>query len=472
MQAPGFRRPTPARSRDPARLLVHWHVTMADERESGQPFDPRGHVDSLVRAVLKAAEPGAALARHWPDELRETPCHVLAVGKAAGSMLAGVARHSLCDIRSAVVLGTPGVSATMQGASLKADVFEGDHPVPTERNVRASERIREFVAAARERFLRGEAERLVVLLSGGASALLSLPAEGVTLDDCREVTEALLKAGAPIEELNAVRKHLETLKGGGLARLAAPMPVWTLILSDVIGDDLSSIGSGPTCADPTTFADALRVIEKRNLRDAAAGATRALEDGAAGRRSETVKPGDPTLANVRHRIIGNNAMALDAAARRAQEMGFHVVEVTPGVRGEAREVGRTLARRAMEMLEGATRPCAVLMGGETTVTVKGKGRGGRNQEAALAAAIELSDCKGEVVVASFSTDGIDGVTDAAGAVAHRSSVAQAAAAGVDAHRALAENDSYRFFDAAGGLIVTGPTGTNVNDVMVGLVYPG
>jgi hydroxypyruvate reductase len=325
-----------------------------------------------------------------------------------------------------------------------------------------------FVADARADFLRTGGPTLVLLLSGGASALMTLPADGVSLGDCRAVTNTLLRAGAPIADLNAVRKHLEALKGGGLARAAAPMPVFTMILSDVIGDDLSSIGSGPTCADPTTFADALAILERYHALDAAPRATACLRGGAAGARQETVKPHDPVLRGVQHRIIANNRTALDGVVHRAQDLGYHVVQATDGVTGEAREVGRRLAKQAVDLQHALTRPFALVLGGETTVTVRGDGLGGRNQEFALAAAIEIAG-KGHIVIASFSTDGIDGPTDAAGAVATSSSVSDAAARGVDAAAALARNDSYRFFQAAGGLIRTGPTGTNVNDIAIALV---
>lgn len=427
-------------------------------------YDPRGHVEQLVRAAVVAALPADALEHHWPPELRNISCHVLAVGKAAGTMMQAVLHRNLCGVKASFVIGVPGVTASVYGAT----VFEADHPLPTEKNVAASRRAVEFLDTTRERNM-----PLIVLLSGGASALMTLPVESLTLDDCRAITRALLRSGASIEELNCVRKHLEVLKGGGVIRRIAPLPVWTLILSDVIGDDLASIGSGPTCGDPTTFGDALDILRKYNLRDAAPAVTRILEEGAAGKRPETLKPRDPLLASVHHRIISNNVTAAEAVARRAREIGFGCFS-TLNARGEARELGRTIARRALQ-LQPVTRPTCLIYGGETTVTVTGNGTGGRNQEIALAAAIELAESnaerKGEIVIASFSTDGVDGPTDAAGAVATRGTVQDGASKGLDAARALANNDSYSFFRTIGGLIRTGPTGTNVNDITVALVYP-
>ncbi len=433
-------------------------------------YDPRGHVDLLIRAALDAAEPGAALERHWPQELKGRSCRVLAVGKAAGTMFAALVRRELCDVVGAIAICLPGVQKSLSDPPIPVTAYDADHPLPTERNIEASRQVVAFVREAQQRAAGGSECPLVVLLSGGASALMTLPRDGVTLEDCRAVTGALLRAGAPIEELNCVRKHLEVLKGGGLARLAAPMPVWTMILSDVIGDDLSSIGSGPTCADPTTFGEALAILKRYDSLGASAAVTRLLEEGAAGRGEETVKPRDPILANVHHRIIGNNEMALQAVARQATALGFKFMQTTAGVRGEARTVGRQLANQVLQIQPGVTKRSCILVGGETTVTVSGGGKGGRNQEIALAAAIEIAD-KGDIVIASFSTDGVDGPTDAAGAVSTSASVANAAARGVDARKALAENDSYCFFEAARGLIRTGPTGTNVNDITVALVYP-
>jgi glycerate 2-kinase len=421
------------------------------------------HVELLVRAALDAAEPAAAVTRHWPDELRGVPCDVLAVGKAAGTMLAGVMRSRLCTVRSAMALGVPGTADALRG--IDAEVHEADHPLPTERNVIAARRVTEFVTHTKQ--TRGT---LVVLLSGGASALLSLPVDGVTLEDLRRVTEALLRGGAPIESLNCVRKHLEVLKGGGLARHAAPSPVWTLVLSDVIGDDLSSIGSGPTCADPTTFADALGVMKRYRAEGASPVVTRVLEEGAAGQRPETVKPGDGVLTAVQHRIVGNNDMAVDAVVERARSLGYEPIRVIRSVRGEARDFGWEVAKAALEAARTLTGPACIVAGGETTVTVICNGRGGRNQEISLAAAMSIADHEG-VVVASFGTDGMDGRSDAAGAVATGESVKVAAKRGVDARRSLDENDSFSFFEASRGLIRTGPTGTNVNDVTVALIRP-
>jgi glycerate-2-kinase len=432
--------------------------------------DPRGHVAALVHAALVAADPGDALARAWPEDIGEGPWDALAVGKAAGPMIARA--DTLCRIERACCIGSPGTLGDLRGLHAIVDAREADHPLPTRRNTEASLAAAAFVRAARERHRRSSIRGLLVLLSGGASALLSLPAYPLTLNDIRAVTSALLRGGAPIGDLNCVRKHLESLKGGGIARLAHPTPVWTLILSDVLGDDLATIGSGPTCADPTTFADALRVLDTYGARDASPAAARFLQDGATGLHPETLKPRDPLLAHLHHRIIANNRVALDAVARHARELGYSVVQTTPEVQGEARVMGRRLANQALHLQTSTPYPRAVVIGGETTVTVTGRGVGGRNQEFALGAALELANHPG-VVVASYSTDGIDGPTNAAGAVATSTSVADALAspAAVRADAALHDNDSHRFFEACDGLIRTGPTGTNVNDIAVALIHP-
>lgn len=428
------------------------------------PLDARAHVDLLVRAALNAARPGDALAQQWPPKAAAGPCRILAVGKAAGSMVRAVAEHRLCaHLESAIVVGPPGVGDSLD-LPIPLEIHEADHPLPTIRNVDAARRVADFVRSG------ADTVPLVVLLSGGASAMLSLPAPPLTLDDCRAVTNALLRSGAPIEALNCVRKHLEVLKGGGLARVATPRPIWTLVLSDVIGDDLSSIGSGPTCADPTTFQDALDILSRYNALAVSRAATDFLTEGAAGMHRETVKPGDPILAAVHHRIIASNRIAVEAVAGCARELGYDILSLTHGVTGDAATTGRELAAGAIKQQKNQSIPAAIILGGETTVVVRGDGRGGRNQELALAAAIELQSTA-NITVASFATDGVDGNSTAAGATGTSSSVKTAAAAGVSAAACLQRNDSNRFFAACNGLITTGPTGTNVNDITIALIHP-
>ncbi len=439
--------------------------------------DHPAHVDSLLEAVLAAADPGAAVLRHWPQELAGRPCRVVAAGKAAAAMVLGLVERCGAEIADGVVVGPPGVGAPLVGQGTHLEVFEADHPLATERNVLAARRVAEFVGAGAGDPGAAGGTALVVLLSGGASALLTLPAGDLTLADVRGVTGALLRAGAPIEDLNCVRKHCEVLKGGGLARLAQPVPVYALILSDVVGDRLDVIASGPTAPDPSTYTEALGVLDRCGARGACPAVAAHLEAGAGGHRPETVKAGDPALAGVVNTIVGGNAMALDAGAPRAAELGFEVAEIRVGVVGEAREVGRRLAERlrsARGKGAGATRPIAMIWGGETTVTVTGRGFGGRNQEAALGAAFGLAGEEG-LVVAAFATDGVDGTAPPgsrahAGGIVTGGTLVRALALGIQPEAVLGANDSYAFFEQVGAPIVRGPTGTNVNDVLLGLAY--
>jgi glycerate 2-kinase len=385
---------------------------------------------------------------------------VLAAGKAAPAMAAA----------AEAVLGarlTDGLAvASAAGPPLRRiRLLLAGHPLPDARGVAA--------AAAVEALLRGlTADDLVlVLLSGGASALLPAPVEGITLADKAAVTSQLMRAGAGISELNTVRKHLSRLKGGGLARAASPARVAALVLSDVVGDDLSTIASGPTVPDPTTYADALRVLADRGVRATVPAATlRHLEAGARGEAPETPKPGDRVFRRVRTRIIGSNRISVAAAAREARHQGLRPVVLTTRLEGEAREVARALVAILRECVDSgrpAGPPVCLLAGGETTVTVRGDGRGGRNQEIVVAAAAALSSFPVDAVVASLATDGIDGASDAAGGVADRTSVARAAALGLAPPAAfLAASDSNGFLAPLGDLIVTGPTGTNVVDLAV------
>jgi hydroxypyruvate reductase len=323
----------------------------------------------------------------------------------------------------------------------------------------AATRIRKLVSGARA------IDHVLLLLSGGGSALLTLPAPGLDLDDVRQLTELLLLSGASIQELNAVRKHVETLKGGRLAALAAPARLTALILSDVVGDPLDAIASGPASPDPTTFADAVHVLRSRGVWGKVPDAVRAhLVRGEQGDEAETPKPGDPAFSQVRLRIVGNAALAALRAAEEAGRLGYDAHVDSTVVTGEARHVGERLAARASALPVSGRATCAV-SAGETTVTVRGNGRGGRNQELALAAARHL-DGHADVLVLSAGTDGLDGPTDAAGALATGTTAARAREQGLDLDAHLERNDSYAFFDALGDLVRTGPTGTNVMDLML------
>ena len=377
-------------------------------------------------------------------------------------------------------------------------VLTGGHPLPDAAGVAGAREIASLARRAAETRV-----PLLCLISGGGSALLTLPAEGIPLPDLRQLTHLLLACGADIARLNHVRKHLDSLKGGRLARLAAPAPVLGLVLSDVIGDPLDTIAAGPLSPDPGTFADAIAVLRDFGVWAAAPDSVRRrLADGEAGRIEETPAPGDPAFAGVRTLIVGNAATAASAVARAAEARGYVARVTTLALAGEAREAGADLARRAITLRSQAPAPreggrralvrtpdgdalvgaqdghpllrppggLALVSAGETTVTVRGRGLGGRNQEFVLAAAVALEGHPG-IAIASLGTDGIDGPTDAAGAMATSTSASRARSLGLDPAALLAENDSHRFFEALGDHLETGPTGTNVMDLQIALISP-
>ena len=333
--------------------------------------------------------------------------------------------------------------------------IRGDHPVPSERGVEGASRVAELVRGADDRTL------VIAVITGGASALLPSPAEGISLSDLQATTDALLESGAEIDDLNAVRKHLSTLKGGGLARLAAPATVATLAFSDVVGDDLSVIGSGPTVPDGTTYADALSVLARFDL-DVPAPVRERLERGDAGELPETPGPDDPIFERVSTHVLADGFTALAGACETARDRGYEPLILTSRVRGEAREAAKThvaVAEEALATGNPIEPPAVVLSGGECTVTVRGDGEGGPNQEFALSAAIELP---AGATLACADSDGIDGESEVAGAIVDAGTVDDAAAA----REALATNDSGTYLGERGALLETGPTGTNVNDVRV------
>lgn len=347
-------------------------------------------------------------------------------------------------------------------------IVEAGHPVPDQAGLDGAERIAALVQGLTPRDL------VIVLISGGGSALLPLPVEGVTLADYRALTGLLLRCGADIREINAVRKHCSQLQGGGMARLAAPAQVATLILSDVVGSPLDVIASGPTVPDRSTFSDALAVLERYDLlREVPGSVLGHLRRGAAGAIPDTPKPGDPLFDGVVNVIIGDNERAGRAAVAEAQRQGFQSLLLTTFLQGEAREIGKAIAGLAQGIAWGQsdlTPPACLVLGGETTVTVRGRGVGGRNQELALAAAVALDGYPlpdgMEVAIVSLATDGTDGPTGAAGGIATADTVRRGRALGLDARAALAENDSYDYLGTLGDLVITGPTGTNVNDLIL------
>jgi len=345
-------------------------------------------------------------------------------------------------------------------------VHEAAHPIPDAAGVAGSREIARLAQDA------GAGDLALCCISGGGSALMPLPVEGVDLAQKQKITAALLACGAPIQELNAVRKHLSRIKGGQLARMAQPARVVTLILSDVIGDPLDTIASGPTAPDETTFADVLEILKKYGLEAAIPrSALDHFRAGAAGGAADTPKPGDRIFDNVANIIVANNDAAVQACANRASELGYQPHVLTTTLQGEAREIAADQVAMAREVLaKGApvAPPACIISGGETTVTLRGEGLGGRNQEFALAAAMALAG-SAQIALLSAGTDGTDGPTDAAGAFADGDTISHAAALDLDAGDFLARNDSYHFFAPLGDLLKTGPTGTNVMDLYLFLV---
>ncbi len=339
----------------------------------------------------------------------------------------------------------------------KMEVMQGSHPVPDGKSVNAAMRIKQVVSGLK-------AEDIVLLLiSGGGSALACLPAEGITLEDMQMVTSALLKSGASINELNAVRKHLDLIKGGGLLKMASPAQVGALVISDVVNSPLDVIASGPAVPDPSTFADAKSILEKYVGLSAIPGAVKVrIEKGWLGEIEETLKPEDPMAARVNHTIAASNKVSAEAALKVALDEGFDAEILTCELVGEARLAGEKLADLLIEK-QINRKPWLGIAGGETTVKVRGSGLGGRNLEVALGAVKALSG-QTNCLLVTQATDGEDGPTDAAGAYVTGETLAKASVLGMDPEDYLNRNDAYHFFEKTGGLIVTGPSGTNVNDL--------
>jgi glycerate 2-kinase len=409
---------------------------------------------SLVRQVVQA--------RDLPLE-RHRPLWLIAAGKASAAMTEAWYAAGPDQPRGAVAVGSH------DGHRVPSTVawYTGGHPTPTSASVEAA---RAALAMARQVPPDGQ---LVVLLSGGASALLSLPADGLTLEDKQRASQAVMHDGRAIDALNCVRKHLSAIKGGQLAA-ACRGRVLTLAISDVVApveDDPSVIGSGPTVPDPSTFAEALAIVNAVQARASVPDAVRArLERGAQGAIAETPKPGDPVFARATYRLVGTRRTAMDGAIAHATTLGYTTIRIDSAIVGEARDAGRAYVRQLLAVTNGMTGPLCVVASGETTVTVTGKGRGGRNQEFVAAALEALAASPRPVILCSVGTDGIDGPTDAAGAWADGETAAAAVRSGLDVNAHLADNDVYRFHEALGTLVRTGRTDTNVGDVQVALVF--
>ena len=422
-------------------------------------MNPREILLGSFSAAVAAADPLQIVPRHLPPPPRGRTV-VVGAGKAGGSMALAVERHW------PAAAPLEGVVITRYGHGLPTQrirVVEAGHPVPDERGAGAAREILELARSL------GPDDLLLVLVSGGGSSLLALPVEGVAMADLKEVTRALLASGAPIQDMNTVRKHLSLIQGGRLAA-ATRARVLALVISDVTGDDPTHIASGPCAPDPSTFAEAREIIERLDVRPPPSVAAH-LEAGAAGRIPETPKPGDGAFARAENRVIATAQLSLAAAAAFVHLHGIAPMVLGDSVTGESSEVAKVFAAIARQLRTHAhplAPPVAVISGGETTVTLRGKGRGGRCSEFLLSLAVEAGGLADTWALAC-DTDGIDGSEDNAGAVLTPDSLARARALGLNPKRMLADNDGYGFFSALGDLVVTGATRTNVNDYRVILV---
>jgi glycerate 2-kinase len=448
--------------------------------QSIQESSHRDIILAVQRAALAAVEPGAAVRSyvqcqgdrlHVGERIYDLAAveHIWVVGGGKAGTAMAAALYTILGTRLSgglVVTKYGHIDPRLDTGPVQ--VVEAGHPLPDKAGVDGARRLADLLAAVTGRDL------VLAVISGGGSALLTLPAEGLALADLQGTTDLLLRCGATIVELNTLRKHLSQIKGGGLARLAGQAPVISLILSDVVGDPLDVIASGPTAPDPTTFASAWAVLERYDLVNRVPLAVRQhLQAGLNGDLPDTPKPGDELFDRVCNLIVGSNRLAAEGAVQAARANGLNALLLSTFVEGEAREVAQVAAALARELASydrPVLRPACLVWGGETTVTVRGHGRGGRNQELALAAALALDGLPGVLLVA-LGTDGTDGPTDAAGAVATGETVARAHALGLDPAAHLADNDAYPFFDALDDLILIGPTGTNVNDLMILFAFP-
>lgn len=431
--------------------------------------DARALLRDLYRAALGAVAPDEAVLRALrlhgstlrvgSEEIdldAVGSIWVVGAGKAARGMAAGALELLGDQIAGGVIVAPDGLARPLLGI----DVWEARHPIPDTRGLAAAAEALRVARAAEE------GDLVLCLLSGGASSLWTAPGDGISLSELQEVTEALMRAGSPIGELNTVRRHLSRIGGGMLARAAAPARVLTLAISDVIGGAAHDIGSGPTSPDPTTHADALHVLTAREVH-APAAVRHHLQAGSAGQAPETLKAGELRQEPSFH-VIASLRDALAAAAEEAMRLGHPATVVTDHLAGPASAAGELVARATIAAREAGEGPRALIWGGETTVEVRGSGRGGRNQELALAAARLLDGVPG-IALAALATDGVDGDSPAAGAIVDGSTAERARRAGLDIYDALARNDSHTLLAATGDVIVTGPSGTNVNDIVIALI---
>ena len=431
-------------------------------------------ITRVLAAAVAAVEPAAAVRRFLMREA--TLLHIgaqtydlggiarvllVAFGKAAAPMAHAAAEVLGEYLAGGVVITKDGYFGEAPHIPITVSCYEAAHPIPDARGIAATAQVLQLLDGATEHDL------VIALISGGGSALLTQPVAGITLEAIQQLTGVLLRCGASIDEINTLRKHLDAVKGGGLAGQAHPAQLAALILSDVVGSPLDSIASGPTVADRSTFADALAVLSRYAvIDDVPASVIAQLRRGAAGEIAETRKPNDLCFGRAQNLIIGSNPQAAAAALEQAKREGFVTIVLTSFLQGEAREAGRFLAAIGREIVTSGqplTRPACIIAGGETTVTLRGAGRGGRNQELALGAVADLAGIPGMVLVA-LATDGGDGPTDAAGAVVTGATSQRAASLNLDVNQFLAHNDAYHFFAALDDLLKPGPTQTNVNDL--------
>jgi hydroxypyruvate reductase len=440
--------------------------------------NPRSDIRAIFDAGLKAADPGEAIRRTvniTGEQLRvdgrtydlDTFDRILVVGagKAAAAMAA-----ALEDVLAGRVTGGIVITKYGYGYALKGiPVVEARHPIPDEAGIHGSERILDLLKET------GERDLILCVISGGGSALMPKPIGGISLDDKQETTQALLECGADIHEINAIRKHISGIKGGRLAEIAFPATLVALVLSDVVGDDLDVIASGPTVPDRSTFADCMEIVNRYDLGGALPPPVIAyLKGGIEGIHPETPKPEDVIFNKTAAFVIGSSALSLRVAKEKAVDLGYNAIILSSSIEGETKEAAKVHAAIAREIRQSGNpipAPGCIISGGETTVTIRGGGLGGRNMEFVLAAAMGVEGLDG-ITVLSGGTDGTDGPTDAAGAVADGSTVRNARAKGIDAARYLESNDSYHFFETTGDLLITGPTMTNVMDLRIFLVNDG
>jgi hydroxypyruvate reductase len=437
----------------------------------------RMHQDAraVFDAALQAVDPESAIKRHVTLSGRSLKIgsrnyaldrfdkvFVVGAGKATAPMARALEQILGDRIADGVIVVKDGHAVPLD----RVRIHEAGHPVPDDRGVKGTAEILSLVESASEN------DFVICLISGGGSALLVAPAQGLTLEDKQSTTRHLLACGATIHEINTVRKHLSRVKGGWLAKLASPSTLATLVLSDVVGDDLDVIASGPTVADPSTFKDARKVFDRYDIWDRTPKAVKErIEKGRQGGLPDTPKVNDPVFEQAACTLVGTNLQALLAGRDKAHQLGYQPIVLTSRVEGEAREVARFFSGMGLEIQVSSNpsaAPACVLAGGETTVTLRGSGKGGRNQEFALAAALALEGTA-NIVVLSGGTDGTDGPTDAAGAISDGQTLQRARAKGMDAQMFLRDNDAYHFFKPLDNLLITGPTRTNVMDLYLLLV---